>query len=390
MSKDLARLAIQNLTERPFLSGRPLVIYAAGGGAEALSDLQSQPGCSRVLVDGAVPYSRRAVRDLIGRELRSVTLPDGTRKGGATSAEAAHLLSWAAWVRAAELAYADGAKMEADGLPIGVAAACTLSGIGSGRAHGDEAWIAARTGTSGSTVMLVYMAWEVGQTQQDRAEQSRAVGEMILRVLAGQEAEALPPGTPYSVVVSEAAERAPMDLPRDNLYLAPDADAWVPASEAQLDPEKHYLLPGSFDPLTSGHMRMKIELDKLTGRQGIFQVSCAHFSKSPVPPGRLQRIATALGGVAGFVVAPDLRMALDKARVLGLDIAVGADVLGKISDEDLRGIAALGRRLLVVTRPGARIPAARRALLDDLDFELVSMNLGISATEVRAAALLAA
>ena len=77
MSTHLATRVIQKL------QGRPLVIFAAGGGAEAISTLQCLPGCSHVLFDAGVPYSREAVRDLIGYRLKTRDLGDGRRVGGA-------------------------------------------------------------------------------------------------------------------------------------------------------------------------------------------------------------------------------------------------------------------------------------------------------------------
>lgn len=376
MKDNLAAQAIK------FLVNRPLVIHAAGGGAEAAADLQAQNGCSRILMEGGVPYARRAVRDHVGRELRTQTLADGSRFGGATSESAAQLLSWAAWSRAAELCSGDGAEAEALGTCIGVGVACTLSGKGSTRSHGDEAWVSVRTGVSGADVLVLHMAWAVGQQGQDRDEQSRAVSDLILKVLGGALASDLQ-GDGYSLVARELCTPEVPEVPVVPMFLGATSDWWVPADEAQLTQDRYYLLPGSFNPLTSAHVRVKIAMDKHLGKKGVFQISLAHFNKPPVPMSRVAQVAGALQGVADLVVAPDLRMALDKAAVLGLDMVFGADVITQVSEHDLRKIAARGRRIFVVKRPGYDLPRQTRVLLAELDFEVIPMELSMSSSAIR-------
>lgn len=381
MSNDIAS---QILAAR---QGRPLVIYAAGGGAEAAAALQGLPHCSKVLVDAGVPYSRDAVLDLIGYKLETRTLPNGCRIGGATSQEAVLMLSWAAWARSAELASRRDPAAEAKGLPIGAAAACTISGYPSGRSHGDEAWLCVRSGPSGSQVHLCYIGWEMGQTQS-RPEQSGIVSEQLLRMILadGKPTSEFTLGTGWSTlerILSVRQELPDMEAHGRDLIWRADGDIWeeVPA----LNPDAHYLLPGSFDPLTHGHVKIKIELDKITGKRGIFQVSAKHPLKGPVPPDRFNRIVNAVRGVSDIIVSPECGMHVDKARIFGLDIACGLDAIGKVSDNHLRQIAGMGRKFILVERPGYVLAPERAALLAELGFPRHGMNLDISSSKLRAA-----
>lgn len=368
MTPDIAALAVQLLRDRP------LVIYAAGGGAEAISLLQETPNCGKVLVDAGVPYSRQAVRDLVGRELQTTKLPDGRRVGGATSQEAAVQLAWAAWARACQLAPEPSA--EALGQPIGAAVVCTLSGHPSSRTHEDVAWMAVRTGPSGSDIRICHVAWPMGQPSS-RAEQSAQVGDMLLRFLLGQD----PGNASTSMLLCQPPGRSlPPSRNADLLWRADQDD---PEVVGALDPDKHYLLPGSFNPLHHGHVRLKIELDKLLNKRGIFQVSEVHPLKGAVDPRQILAVLNAVRVSADIILSPQCGMHLDKVRRFGLDIACGIDAVAHVSDEDCASIARMGRRFIVVERPGYALKPERAALLAALSFPRYGMNLDISSTKLR-------
>lgn len=388
MHNDMASAVLQKL------EGRPLVIYAAGGGAEAIGDLQARDHCSRVLLDAQVPYSREAVRDLVGRVLRHTVLPDGRRVGGATSQEAAIELAWAAWSRAAELSSRHDPVAEARGLPIGAAVTCTLSGENSKRSHGDEAWLCLRTGPSGSDIRLLHIGWEMGQSDT-RVVQSETTALVLLGLLDGMgigKTEHIPFGNQWSTVETVVPARRPLpDVIPTNLLWRASADIWeviddtAGSTSSPLDPDQHYLLPGSFNPMTHAHVRAKVNLDKLTGKRGIFQISAHHPMKGAVPRERLNRVANALRETADLVVSADSGMHVEKARCLGLDIACGVDAVAQVSEAHMREIAAMGRRFIVVDRPGYELTPERAALLAELRFPRMSMNLDMSATKLREA-----
>lgn len=366
----------------------PTVIYAAGGGAEAAAVLQRTIGCTAVLMDSGAPYSRDAVTLLVGRRMQT-RMVDGVRVGdGATSLAASHLLASTAWVKACACS---STAEQAQHLPVGAAATCTLSGIHSTRDHGDEAYVVVRHGASGRDVVEAHVRWAHKQQVCDRPEQSEVVSLVLLRALlaarGGDGSPLLDPAEQIAYGVEDVTWRTyrrTVSLPPDgqDAYLPAFGTEWAPLPK--LDPASDYLYSGSFRPLHHAHLHNRTQMDFQLARRGILQLSRNHPMKGPIEPARVQDLAAAAYGVCDVLVGEDDGRYADKVARWGLDVALGTDVFPYISDADRQQVVAQGRKLLLIGRPGS-MGLSTIAYAAACDFPLVCLcPYNVSSTELRA------
>ena len=146
------------------------------------------------------------------------------------------------------------------------------------------------------------------------------------------------------------------------------ATAWPDGQLQSLAPTPAALLPGSFNPLHEGHLRLARVAEELLGAPVAFEISVINVDKPPLAADEVRRRVAQFAGRARVELtrAPTF---VEKSRLFpGVTFVVGADTAERLvaakysGDDDARMTAALqemadrGCRFLVAVR----VDAAKR------------------------------
>lgn len=148
---------IQRIHESPFR----VILVITGGGSQALADLLAVPGASRTLLEGLIPYSKKALAAFLG------STPD-------------NYVSEETTVKLAEKAYARALVLrESPGTPV-LGAACTATLVTDRPKKGEHrAYLAVYDGRRTAVCSLV-----LAKGARDRRGEERVVGDLMIRALA--------------------------------------------------------------------------------------------------------------------------------------------------------------------------------------------------------------
>lgn len=294
-----------------------LAAACTGGGAGLQDMLWSVPGSSNTILEMAMPYSCHALEDFLGHR------PDRF-----VSEETAKHMAAAAYSRARELAVRDGLPLDSI---MGLGVTATVS-TGRPKKGQRRAWICLRTPTDFHTRKLTF-----GDNFHRLAEGrlcDKIALELILETTVGLSNGQIPARQTHGLEYE--AEQAPAE-PSVSLVSAGDG-LFLPHGDrvglGLLDPEKHILFPGSFNPLHYGHEQVAAAAKRLTGKRVVFAISADHPVK-----GRLsdEEIARRLGQFAWrhlAMIGHGDGLYVEKARRFpGFDIIIGADALLGLLDD---------------------------------------------------------
>ncbi len=280
----------------------PFYIACAGGVERILGLFTEHPGASRVYLGGISCYHRQGLARFCGR-----------------------LLTEECCSRDAALALASASFREAESMvapsyvPIhGIGITATMQTLHEVRG-GHRVWFA-RVGR-----LAVESANLELDTTQSRLEQVETAVSWIVSQIRLQ-----PPGgvqlaenLQFAHLAIEGAMKSPMIFLRSG-ELAP------------LDPSylRHkIILPGSFNPLHYGHLRIAQELYNLTGKEVVFEI-CLKNADESKPPLTASYLANRLAHFRGGheLIVSNLSLFVDKAAIFRCDFAVGSDTWRRILD----------------------------------------------------------
>jgi nicotinamide mononucleotide (NMN) deamidase PncC len=325
-------------------SGRQAVLAITGGGSGAIAELLRVPGGSRLLLEAVVPYDQRALNAFLGFEAAQ-----------ASSAETAVAMAQRARERAATLE-PSGAHL------VGVGATASL--VSDRPKKGEHRCHIAVTTDAGTHVCSIVL----DKGRRDRPAEEDLVARAIVLCLARSCAVAAPSpavllarGDRYT---EEAA--APGDA-IDRLVVGTlgGVTAWPDGRLVSSAPPPSVVLPGSFNPLHEGHVRLAHVAEEMLRSAVAFEISVTNVDK---PPLTVSEVRTRLAQFAGrarveLTRAPTF---LEKARLFeGATFVVGADTAERLvatryyGGDEARMVAALqeiadrGCRFLVAVRADA-------------------------------------
>ncbi len=375
---------IHDLVARLHASPLRCVFAVTGAGAEALSWLLAVPGASKTVLEATVPYSRAALVELLGCEPLSLA-----------SAEVAGEMAEAAYGRA--LALRD------DDFPVaGVACTAAISSNrpkrGAHRAH-----VAVRTGDR-----LVKFGVVLEKGRRDRAAEERVVSLLLLWALstaAGLECWlnlGLTPREHLDVGLGEEHDPDPVDL------LTSGVVNWVRVSvdgSMACEPGiEGTLMPGSFNPVHSGHTVLREVASRTLNTDVAFELSVVNVDKPTLTSGEVRDRLRQIGNASTIVLTRAHLFSL-KARLFpGITFVIGYDTAIRLVDPAYNGgeMACVVRTLKEVRNFGCRflvagrvVDGSFRSLADvdvpgdfgDLFAELpeAAFRWDVSSTELRAA-----
>ena len=329
------------------------VLSATGGGAGAIAWLLSVPGGSRTVLEASVPYAEESLAESLGRPPESFCSIPTSRNMAIRAQQRARWL--------------------APGAPT-VGVGCTASLRSDRPKRGDQRFhVSVHTGVRTTTHSLVLV-----KEARDREAEEEVLDRVLLNALA--EAFGLPdrvsvpllPGEEVIVETRTEGDALARFLGGETDALRVDADGRM-----RLDAAKPaLLLPGSFNPLHEGHLKLAEVASRIVGAAAAFELSVVNADKPPLADEEVRRRLTQFVWRAPVWLtrAPTYT---EKAELFpGCVFVVGADTAARIvqprfyHDNEERMAEALARfrsagcRFLTAGRMAAD---GRFVSLDDLD-----------------------
>ncbi|KAG1653958.1 hypothetical protein FOA52_008979 [Chlamydomonas sp. UWO 241] len=384
------------------------VLYATGGGVQALSWLLSVPGATRSVLEASVPYAREALVRTLG----------GTDPPQFCSAATAEAMAVAAYRRAAVLS--------SFGVPlVGVGIACSL--VTEPMKRGEHRAYVTAVGSFGTRTLSLTLA----KGARNRVQEDDLVSRAVVRLLAevtGEDAAALTlplieaaegPSSSTSGLVdvlvdtSRPGEADPIDA-----LLAGRASCveFSPGGVVLVDAprEGKVVLPGSFHPLHEGHRQLLSTAVARVGggAEGCFELSVGNADKGMLPADEVRRRVAQFTSAGLPLILTSEPLFTGKAAllrgskfVLGWDTAVRI-VMPKYYDDsettmllDLAGLRHAGCSFVVAGRKDRTDGTFKDLSVIDVPPRLADLFVGIgeevfrldlSSTELRSRAAAAA
>ena len=253
--------AWQQLISTLHASGRKAALAITGGGSGAIGELLRVPGGSRLLIEAQVPYDALALATFLG------FAPEQ-----ACSADTAIAMARSVRARAARLVPAD-----TDLVGLGATAALVSDRPRKGE-HRFHIAIANSAGIAHCTGVMA-------KGRRDRAAEEDLVSRAIVLWLAQACGIAAP--SPRSLLHADehfeetvVATVDPIDQlvagGRDRVTVQPDGQMTL------LAPRPLVLLPGSFNPLHSGHVLLARVAEEFRQQPLAFEISVTNVDKPPL------------------------------------------------------------------------------------------------------------
>jgi cytidylyltransferase-like protein len=341
------------------------------------------PGGSRTILEATVPYSEESLCEYLGRRPESFCSVPTSRDMAVRAQQRARWL--------------------APGVPT-AGVGCTASLRSDRPKRGDHRFhISVHTGVRTATHSLTLV-----KEARDREGEEDVLDRVLLNTLAeafGVSDRLSVPLLPGEEIVAETrteGEALARFLAGETLALHVEADGRMHPDA----PKPSLLLPGSFNPLHEGHLRLAEVASRVVGATEAFDLSVINADKPPLADEEVRRRLSQFAWRAPVWLTRAPTYA-EKAELFpGCVFAVGADTAARVvqprfyGDSEERMAEALGR----VRAAGCRFLTAGRADasgrfvgLDDLNvppayrdlFQAIpeaAFRLDLSSTQLRAAA----
>jgi nicotinic acid mononucleotide adenylyltransferase len=301
--------AWQQLISALHASGRKAALAITGGGSGAIGELLRVPGGSRLLIEAQVPYDAQALATYLG------FAPEQ-----ASSADTAIAMARSARARAARLVPA-GTDL------VGLGATAAL--VSDRPRRGEHRFHIAAATSAGIEHCTCVMA----KGRRDRGAEEDLVSRAIVLWLAHACGVAAP--SPRTLLdADEQLEETVVTIvdPIDQL-VAGDVDRVTVQPDGQMmlsAPRPAILLPGSFNPLHTGHVLLARVAEELRQLPLAFEISVTNVDK---PPLSAEAVRSRLPQFAGKSTVELTRAPtfLEKSRLFpGTTFVIGADTAERL------------------------------------------------------------
>ncbi len=302
-------------------------IVSTGAGAGVQNLISQVPGASATLLECIFPYSKQALIDFLGFEPEKFC-----------NEKTALQMAERAWKRAVEILKKEGKDIQ-HAVGLGLTAV-----IASDRpTRGDyRAFIAVRTSNGNYSAAVSFRKHTNGSSVLGRIEEGdicdRLAVNMLLRA-AGIEQAPLPKwffsdnltDVPEGVILNPTFAEVESDFVAGNVFYF---DGRI-ADQRALDPEKHILFPGSFDPLHEGHLEIAREVNAKTGKDVVFAITDQHPDKGVLHQEVIQKRLEQFRWKNTVTLMGNLPFYLDKANAFpGFAFILGTDTLVRMLDQN--------------------------------------------------------
>jgi hypothetical protein len=254
--------AWQRLIAALHASGRKAALAITGGGSGAVAELLRVPGGSRLLVEAQVPYDTEALAAFLGHA-----------PAQACSADTAVAMAESARARAARLAPAAGSDV------VGLGATAAL--VSDRPRRGEHRFHIA----SADAARIAHCTATLAKGRRDRAAEEDLVARAIVLWLA--RACGVDAPSPRSLLDADEhfAETAVAAGDMVDQLVAGGAERVTALPDGQLvlsAPRPGMLLPGSFNPLHSGHVELARVAEEIRQEPLAYEISVINMDKPPL------------------------------------------------------------------------------------------------------------
>jgi nicotinamide mononucleotide (NMN) deamidase PncC len=359
-------------------SGKKICLVATGAGAGCQNLIFQAPGASNTLLDCLFPYCKEALTNFLGFEPEKFV-----------SEETSLYMAGRAWRRANEILVRRG-EDTSSAMGVAVTGAIATNRVLRGE---HRIFIAVRTAKEFYAAHVVFAKDEKGQSVLGRSREGELADiftlNMILNCVGVEQVK-----VQKSAILGEDFNVVP-----DGVTLNPRKIETNFETEP-LDPDKHVLFEGSFNPLHFGHERAAREVEMLTGKKVVFVLTDTHPDKGKLDEGELQARLNQFRWVAPVIVTRNLGLYVQKARAYpGFSFIIGADTLRRIlspkyyaplSVEDmLDDISAFRSHFFVVSRHNGSELISFDSIRDNMSsrfwrmFTQLTIDIRVSSTVIR-------
>jgi hypothetical protein len=253
--------AWQQLISTVHGSGRKAALAITGGGSGAIGELLRVPGGSRLLIEAQVPYDALALETFLG------FAPEQ-----ACSADTAIAMALGVRAHAARLVPAD-----TDLVGLGATAAL----VSDRPRRGEHRFHIACANSAG----IAHCTGVLAKGRRDRAAEEDLVSRAIVLFLARACGVAAP--SPRSLLDADEpfAETVVANIDTIDQLLAGALDRVTAQPDGQLmlsAPPPPVLMPGSFNPLHSGHVLLARVAEEIRQQPLAFEISVTNVDKPPL------------------------------------------------------------------------------------------------------------
>ena len=272
---------IHDIVSRIHGTPEQAVLAVAGAGNYALAWLLGVGGASRTVLETRVPYGYLAMTDFL----------DGYAPEQTVSADTARRMAQSAWKRGLAL-------REGDAPVVGLGCTATIATDRTKR--GDHRAFISTWDAGGVTTDTLVL----DKGLRDRAGEEDVVSRLVVAALArasGVDGEIDLGLSAGDVLLTETTEHP------DPIQSLLDGEAsWVvvQADGARLvdSAAPKCLLPGSFNPLHEGHVRLAAAASEVFGETAAFELSVINVDKPPLEASEIERRIAQFRGVGTLVL----------------------------------------------------------------------------------------
>ncbi|WP_244603559.1 hypothetical protein [Methanococcoides sp. AM1] len=341
--EDLLHKMVMHIHEQPYR----IVLAITGGGAGAIEQLLKYGGGSATVLEATVPYSSKALDDLIGRKPEKYASPITVRS-----------MAMAAYRRALSLTEDDDLVRNKD--VMGVAASCKLS-AGSDEREGREHEIYVAIQSFDKTLVRTLRLGEARTRQEEEHIATCMIidsipkecgwdGEMHLDRLLGKDECIEERKATVSKEIAQMLVRPDSIMKRTDLR--PDV-VRLNLKGKGVDDKPEIIFSGSFNPCHRNHIVMAEQAFQKLGKKVHFEISITNVDKPPIDFISLQERLDSLKeyrdrdflGNIYLTVAP---LFIQKAKLFeNVTFIIGADTANRLfktryyrNEDDMRNMLA--------------------------------------------------
>ncbi|GEM_PF-946698 len=301
-------------------------IAATGSGLGIQAKLWEVSGASRTLIDATNPYEQAAFDQYVGREWAETGHSYCSELGAVALAQRA-------FFHAQELGSVSATgDLAVSGLGLSAAVSTDRTRRGE-----NKVYVAIRTMQTIQTAE-VYMnkglGREIDGTISDLVGinlilHAAGVEQIPLRQSSGIESDQLVERDGGFVLAPRALAPSTPDDFGDTVLIDIGGNVIAP----DLDPDRHVIIPGSFNPMQYGHDRIAQVVRDTTGREPVLEITGQNIEKSPISIAELAVRSLQMRGRWPVILTTANTRFIDKAKAYGgCSFAVGYDTAERIVD----------------------------------------------------------